>query len=458
MRRLAKERSYLCIDLKSYYASVECVERGLDPLSTNLVVADPERTDRTICLAVSPSLKALGVPGRPRLFTVIEKVAEINARRRAQAPGRRFTGRSYSAPALRADPSLELDYIVAPPQMTHYMACSARIYATLLKYVAKEHIHVYSIDEAFLDITDYMSFWRTDPKGFARMLMADILETTGITATCGIGPNLYLAKVALDIISKHAADYIGILTEESYRELLWDHQPLTDFWMINRGTVGRLEHLGLRSMRDVAQAQEAPLYRAFGINAQLLIDHAWGRESTTMADIKAYVPREQSLSSGQTLHTGYDIPGARLLVLEMAELLSLDLADRGLSAASVSITLAYGFSADHKPAHGTIALGAPTSSTRVILEHTAALYDRIAVHDLPVFHVGVCFNRVQDELSWQYDIFSSPQQQEKEKRLQKTIVGIKKKYGRNGIFKGMNLLEGAKTIERNSQVGGHRAG
>ncbi len=455
---MAWERSYLCIDLKSYYASVECVERGLDPLKTNLVVADPERTDRTICLAVSPSLKALGVPGRPRLYEVIEKVAEINRERLRRAPRRRFTGSSWYAEELRRDPGLELDYIIARPQMTHYMACSARIHRIMLKYVAEDDIHVYSIDEAFLDVTRYMGPRHMNVREFAQMILRDILETTGITATCGIGENLYLAKIALDIISKHAPDYIGVLGEDDYREKLWDHLPLTDFWSVSHGTVRRLESMGLRTMRDVAHGNERWLYKVFGINAQLLIDHAWGREPATIADIKAYVPKERSLSSGQVLHTGYDIPGAKLLILEMAELLSLELVEKGLSTASIGITLAYSFSSDLKPAVGTISTGPPTSSTKKILEYTAALYDRVAVRDVPVYHVGVCFNRVQREESWQYDIFSPPQKQEQEKELQRTIVRIKKKYGKNGIFKGMNLLEGGKTLERNAQVGGHRAG
>lgn len=455
---MPSEKTYFCIDLKSYYASVECVERGLDPLTTNLVVSDCSRTDRTICLAVSPSLKAMGVPGRPRLFEAKQKIAEINRTRLAHAPHHRFTGKSIDVNELRNNLALELDYIVAPPQMTHYMECSGRIYGILLKYVAKEHIHVYSIDESFLDVTQYMGSWKMDARQFAQLIMSDILANTGITATCGIGPNLYLAKIALDIISKHADDCIGILTEESYRDKLWDHLPLTDFWMINHGTVGRLDRIGLRTMRDVANADERWLYKAFGINAQLLIDHAWGREPTTISDIKSYVPREQSLSSGQVLHTGYDVPGAKLLIMEMAELLSLELVDKGLSTSSITITLAYSFSADIKPSHGTISTDVPTSSTKKILEYVSVLYDRVAKYNIPVYHVGITFNRVRDELSWQYDIFSSPKKQEQEKALQKTIVDIKKKYGKNGIFKGMNLLEGAKTIERNAQIGGHRAG
>jgi Nucleotidyltransferase/DNA polymerase involved in DNA repair len=452
------ESTYMCIDLKSYYASVECVERGLDPLTTNLVVSDESRTDRTICLAVSPSLKKQGVPGRPRLYEVRQKVAEINRKRLEKAPRRRFTGKSADALLLDANPGLELDFIIAVPQMTHYMACSAKVYGILLKFVAKEDIHVYSIDESFLDITRYMGARRQSPEQFARMVMEEILKETGITSTVGIGTNMYLAKIAMDIIAKHTAERIAVLTEERYREMLWDHLPLTDFWSINRGTVNRLSRLGLQTMRDVAHANEKYLYKAFGVNARFLIDHAWGRESTSMKDIKAYRPKEQSLSSGQVLHTGYDIPGAKLLILEMAELLSLELTDRGLSTDSVTVTLAYSFSSDHRPARGSISLDAPTSSTRKLLEYTAALYDRVAAEDIPVYHVGVCFNRVRDEKCWQYDLFSAPERQERERSLQQTIVNIKKKYGRNGIFKGMNLLEGGKTLERNAQVGGHRAG
>ena len=455
---MEEAHSYLCIDLKSYYASVECVERGLDPMRVNLVVSDESRTDRTICLAVSPSLKAQGVPGRPRLFEVKQKVAEINRRRLERAPGRRFTGKSWDARALEEDPSLELDFLIAPPQMTHYMACSAKIYGILLKYVAQEDIHVYSIDESFLDITHYLGARGQTSEEFAKMLMADILTETGISSTVGLGPNLYLAKIAMDIFAKHTPDRIAALDEQSYRERLWDHLPLTDFWSVSHGTVRRLERLGIRTMREVTQCDERLLYKDFGVNAQLLIDHAWGRESTTMADIKAYRPKEQSLSSGQVLPRGYDIPGARLLVLEMAELLSLELADKGLSTESITLSLSYSFSGGIKPAHGTISTEAPTSSTKRILRYTAALYDRIATVEAPVYHVGVCFNRVRDEKSWQYDVFSAPERQEKEKNLQKTIMGIKRKYGNNGIFKGMNLLEGGRTLERNTQVGGHRAG
>ena len=418
-----RQKIYMCIDLKSYYASVECVERGLDPMTTDLVVADPTRTERTICLAVSPSLKAKGVRNRCRVYEIPKGMT----------------------------------YIMAPPRMNKYMEYSARIYGVYLKYVSKEDIHVYSIDEAFLDVTSYMAAWGDTPKDFAKRIISDIKNTTGITATCGIGTNLFLAKVALDIVAKHAEDYIGVLTEKSFQEQLWDHRPITDFWMIGHGTENRLGRMGIQTLREVTQCNEKYLYKAFGINAELLIDHAWGRESTSIADIKAYKPKLNSLSSSQVLHEGYDIPGTKLLVLEMAELLSLDLVAKDLCTNSITIYLAYSYTADMRPAHGTISTGPFTSSTKKILEFVAALYDRIAVYDILVYQVGICFNNLQPETSWQYDIFSPAVSQEKEKRLQKTIIGIKEKYGRNGIVKGMNLLEGAKTVERNAQVGGHRA-
>lgn len=421
---MAKERTYMCFDLKSFYASVECVARGLDPFKDNLVVADPSRCETSICLAVSPAMKALGVPGRCRVFELPKGI----------------------------------DYIMAPPRMREYINVSAKIYGIYLHYVAAEDIHVYSIDEVFMDVTDYMAPRGLDTLGFARSVMADVLAETGITATCGIGTNLYLAKIALDIISKHSPEFIGVLTEESYRQKLWDHLPLSDFWRISRGTINRLSHLGIRTMRDVCQADEALLYKNFGIDAQLLIDHAWGRESAGIADIKAYVPMSHSLSTGQVLHEGHDIPGARLLILEMAELLSLDLVEQGMAASTVDIVLYYSRSLDSKPAHGSIRLDAPSSSTKQLLKYTATLYDRIATLDVPVYKLNVSFGALTPDTGLQYDMFADTGAQEKEKRLQETMIDIKRKYGKNGIFKGMNLLEGAKTLERNGQIGGHRAG
>lgn len=417
------QKTYLCIDLKSFYASVECVEMGLDPLEADLVVADPERTDRTICLAVSPHLKAQGVKNRCRVYEIPKNI----------------------------------DYIMAPPRMQKYIDYSARIYGIYLKYVSQEDIHVYSIDEVFMDITRYMQPRNQTPRAFAIMIMQDVLNTTGITATCGIGTNLYLAKIALDIISKHADDHIGELTEETYCNQLWDHEPLDDFWMIASGTVNRLARYGIRTMRDITLTPPQLLYKLFGINAELIIDHAWGRETATIADIKAYKPKNNSLSTGQILHEGYDRAGARLLIMEMAESLSIELAGKGCVTNSITVGLAYSFSLGLKPAHGTISLGIMTSSTKKIVEAAGALYDRISVIDSPVYHVQICFNNVKEADTLQYDMFSPPDRQEKERELQKAIVDIKGKYGKNGIFKGMNLLEGAKTLERNAQIGGHRA-
>lgn len=420
---MAKERIYMCFDLKSFFASVECVERGLDPFEAKLIVADPSRGDRTICLAASPGIKKLGVRSRCRVYEIPKGI----------------------------------EYIMAPPRMQLYIDYSARIYGIYLKYAAKEDIHIYSIDEIFMDATDYMGARGLSPLDFARTVMRDVLETTGVTATCGIGTNLYLAKIALDVISKRSPEFIGVLDEESYKRQLWDHLPLTDFWRINVGTVNRLLHIGVRTMGELAHTDEALLYKTFGVDAQLLIDHAWGRESATIADIKAYAPRSSSLSTGQVLHEGHDRAGAKLLIMEMAELLSLELVKAGCAADSVELILGYSFKAGVKAAHGSIPLERPTSSTKKLLEYTAALYDRLAVRDEPVYRLTVCFARLVDEQELQYDMFSTPQAQEKEKRLQNAVIDIKKKYGKNGIFKGMNLLEGATTLERNRQIGGHRA-
>lgn len=420
---MAKNRIYMCFDLKSFYASVECVERGLDPFKVNLIVADPSRGDRTICLAASPAIKALGVKSRCRVYEIPKGI----------------------------------EYIMAPPRMQLYINYSVKIYGIYLKYAAKEDIHIYSIDEIFMDATDYIGARGLTQREFARTVMKDIFDATGITATCGIGSNLYLAKIALDIISKHSPEYIGELTEESYRDKLWDHTPLRDFWRIGTGTAGRLARMGIRTMREIALTDESLLYKAFGVDAQLMIDHAWGRESASIADIKAYAPQSSSISTGQVLHEGHGIKAARLLILEMAELLSLDLVRDGMAAGSVNISLGYSFSASVPPAHGSINLDAPTSSTKKLLEYTAALYDRTAVRDEYVYRLTVCFAKLEPELGRQYDMFSDAEAQDKEKRLQKTVIEIKRKYGKNGIFKGMNLLEGATTLERNRQIGGHRA-
>ncbi len=415
---------YVCIDLKSFYASVECRERGLDPMTANLVVADPERTDRTICLAVSPAMKALGVPGRCRVFEIPR----------------------------------EIEYVMAPPRMQLYIDYSAEIYGVYLRYISKEDIHVYSIDEAFMDVTDYLGMYRMTAKELAVKMMEDVLRTTGITATAGIGTNLYLAKVALDIMAKHAEDHIGILDEESYRKNLWDHKPLTDFWRVGSGTVKRLARAGISTMREIAGADEDLLYRIFGIDAELLIDHAWGREPATMADIKAYRPKTQSVSSGQVLGCDYDFAHARLAVKEMADALCLELVDRGLATDSVTLYVGYANRAQRKPAHKTVSLPAATNSARQILSYAVRLYEEITDRHTPVRRLSLSFNNVSDEAYQQYDLFTDPAELERERRMQKAMLEIKDKYGKNAILRGMDLLEGATAMERNRQIGGHKSG
>lgn len=420
---MAKEKVYMCIDLKSFYASVECVERGLDPMKALLAVADPTRTERTICLAVTPAMKALGVKNRCRVYEIPK----------------------------------DIDYITAPPRMALYIEYSARIYSIYLKYAAKEDIHVYSIDEVFIDATDYLSYRKQTPKQFAQMIMRDVLETVGITATCGIGSNLYLAKIALDIISKKSPDHIGILTEESYRETLWRHRPLTDFWRIGRGTERRLQRLGILTMEDIAHANEQVLYKTFGIDAELLIDHAWGRESTTMEDIKSYVPRTNSLTSGQVLHCGYDFESGRIIVREMAEALTMELFEKGLCTRSVNLCLGYSFSADKPPASGTVSFDAPTSSLKKLTEGIVGLYDRIRDASVPIHRVSISFNFVSPVTCTQYDMFSSVREQEREAKLQTAMLKIRGKYGKNSLIKCTSLQDGATMMERNEQIGGHRA-
>lgn len=418
------QRIYICIDLKSFYASVECRERGLDPMKTNLVVADPERTDKTICLAVSPAMKALGVPGRCRLFEIPEGIA----------------------------------YQIAPPRMQLYIDYSAEIYSVYLKYVAKEDIHVYSIDEVFMDVTDYLVMYRMTAKDLGITIMKDIYETTGITATCGIGTNLYLAKVALDITAKHVEDHIGILDEESYCQTLRNHRPLTDFWRVGRGIAGRLATQGIYTMGQLAKADEDMLYRLFGIDAELLIDHAWGRETTTMADIKSYRARTNSISSGQVLPRDYSFEEGRLIVKEMTDLLSLELVDKGLVTDSITLHVGYSNRYNVKPAHGTTTMTVTTSSARQLIAYTEKLYEKIVSREYPVRRMTVTCNRVIDEAYRQYDLFTNPEDLEKEHQLQKAMLDIKGKYGKNAILKGMNLEKGATTRERNLQIGGHKSG
>lgn len=421
---MGQERTYLCIDLKSFYASVECIDRGLDPMTTNLVVADPSRTEKTICLAVSPAMKKLGVPGRCRVFEIPKTI----------------------------------EYIMAPPRMRTYMERSADIYAVYLKYIAKEDIHVYSIDEIMADVTDYLGMYQMSAKELAVMIMQDVYETTGITATAGIGSNLYLAKVAMDIWAKHTPEHIGILDEESYREKLWDHRPLTDFWRVGRGISERLERAGIHTMRDIAQADEELLYHMFGVDAELLIDHAWGRETTLMQDIKNYHSQTNSLGSGQVLGCDADFEGGKLIVKEMCDLLSLELVEKGLVTDSITLHIGYNNRFDKKPAHGTTRLTMTTSSARTLIGAAVALYERIVDRYTPIHRFTVTFNNVLDEAYQQYDLFADPVALEKEKKLQKAMLDIKGKFGKNAILKGMNLEKGATTMERNAQIGGHRSG
>ena len=425
---MAAQRTYLCIDLKSFYASVECVERGLDPMTAHLVVADPDRTEQTICLAVSPALKALGVRNRCRIFEI--------------------------------PPTLS--FITARPQMRHYIDCSAEIYAVYLNYLSKEDIHVYSIDEAFLDVTHYLPLYRLSPRELALKIIGDIYAKTGIPAACGIGTNLYLAKIALDITAKHmepgpCGARIGVLDEETYRSTLWDHRPITDFWRVGRGIAGKLARFGIVTMGQVARADEDLLYRTFGVDAELLIDHAWGREPTTIADIKAFRPQSSSLSSGQVLCRGYSRQEARLIVREMAESLSLELVDQGLAAGSVGLMLGYSHRCPLSPSTGTLSAGAPTSSTKQLLTLAEQLFDRIAHPREPIHRVNLTFGQVTEETYCQYDLFRSPQELEREKRMQRALLSIQKKYGKNAVLKGADLQEEATARQRNQQIGGHRA-
>ncbi len=505
------EKKYLCIDLKSFYASVECVERGLNPLTTNLVVADSSRTEKTICLAVTPSLKSFGIPGRARLFEVVQKVREVNYERRRKAPGQRFKGASYNMDALNSDPSLGLDYIVAPPQMARYMEYSTRIYEKVyLKHIAPEDIHVYSVDEVFIDLTPYLKYNHTDAHGMTVKIIKDILKETGITATAGIGTNLYLAKVAMDITAKKMpADKDGVriaeLDEMEYRKQLWNHRPLTDFWRIGKGYATKLEANGMYTMGDVAlcsvggifeKHNEALLYKLFGKGAELLIDHAWGWEPCEISDIKSYKPSSNSLSSGQVLSTPYSFEKARLVAKEMLDMLVLDLVEKKLVAEQVTVTVGYDaenltdplrsvlykgeVTYDHygrpvpKHGHGGVTFSPPTSSTEKILKEVMQLYDRVIDRNLLVRKITVCANNVVPEnivqtavKTTQLDLFTDPakaeareerekKKRQKEKNLQKALIDIKKKYGKNGILKGMNYTEGATAKDRNNQIGGHK--
>ena len=418
------DRIYICIDLKSFYASVECRERGLDAMTTRLVVADPDRTEKTICLAVSPALKKLGIPGRCRVFEIPKGI----------------------------------DYIMAPPRMQLYIDYSAEIYSIYLKYIAKEDIHVYSIDEVFMDVTDYLVMYQMTAKDLGITIMQDVYKYTGITATCGIGTNLYLAKVALDITAKHVEDHIGILDEDMYCTTLWNHKPLTDFWRIGRGIANRLATQGIYTMGDIAHADEEMLYRMFGIDAELLIDHAWGREPTLMSDIKSYRAKTNSISSGQVLPRDYSYEEGNLIIKDMADLLSLELVEKGLVTDSITLHVGYSNRYVAKPAHGTISMTVTTSSSRQIVAYTERLYEQIVNRHQFVRRMYITFNRVIDEIYRQYDLFADPEDMERELQLQKAMLDIKGKYVKNAILKGMNLEKGATTIERNQQIGGHKSG
>lgn len=419
------QKAYLCIDLKSFYASVECVDRGLDPMTTNLVVADPERSEKTICLAITPAMKKLGISNRCRVFQIPEHVS----------------------------------YIMAPPRMQHYIDVSADIYSIYLKYIAKEDIHVYSIDEVFMDVTDYLAMYHMDAQELGVTMMQDVFETTGITASCGVGTNLYLAKIAMDITAKRAENHIGVLTEETYCSTLWNHQPITDFWRIGAGIANRLKQCGIYTMGEIAQADEDMLYRMFGVDAELLIDHAWGRETTTMEDIKNYKPSTNCLSSGQVLGCDYEYEKAKLVVKEMADMLCLELVEKGLVTKSITLYVGYANSAHLEPAKGSIQLSAETSSACTILPQMEQLYEKIVIHKwAPVHRINISFNNVTEEGYMQYELFHSPKEREKERSVQKAMLEIKKKYGKNAILKGMNLEEGATARERNQQIGGHKSG
>lgn len=503
--------SYIAIDLKSFYASVECIERHYNPLTTHLVVADASRTEKTICLAVSPSLKAYGIPGRARLFEVVQRVAKINQERRRCTPGGQFLGSSFHALELARHPELELSYITAPPRMAFYLEYSTRIYNIYLKYIAPEDIHVYSIDEVFMDVTHYLATYRMTPRELAAAIIQDVLDHTGITAAAGIGTNLYLCKVAMDIVAKHVTpDENGVriaeLDEMSYRRLLWDHRPLTDFWRVGRGYQKKLEAAGLFTMGDIARCSlgsdsdyhnEDLLYQMFGVNAELLIDHAWGYEPTTMDLIKAYRPETNSICSGQVLKTPYDFEKGRLIVQEMTDLIVLELVDKRLVTDQMVLTIGYdiqnlmepSIQKDYKGevttdrygrkvpkhAHGTANLSGQTSSTKKITDAVLRLYDRIVNPRLLIRRVTIAACRLVDEtnaartesyeqlnLFTDYAALKKEQEAEeqrlaKERKLQEAMLTVKKKYGKNAILKGSSLQEGSTARERNRQIGGHKA-
>lgn len=502
---MTENKTYIAIDLKSFYASVEVMERGLDPMTTNLVVADPSRTEKTICLAVSPSLKSYGISGRARMFELIEQVRIANAERKLKAPNKKFTGKSYDADKLADNPSLAIDYIVAPPQMALYIEYSTRIYEVYLRYVAPEDIHVYSIDEVFIDATGYLKLNNMNAHEFAMMLIKEVLAETGVTATAGIGTNLYLCKVAMDITAKHIpADADGVriaeLDEMSYRRLLWNHRPLRDFWRVGRGISEKLEEYGMMTMGDVARCSvqnEGLLYRLFGINAELLIDHAWGWEPCTVSDIKAYKPQTNSVSSGQVLQMPYEFEKARIVIREMADNLALDLVEKKLVTDQLVLMVGYDienlndigrrkaytgeiktdFYGRKVPKHarGTANIGRHTSSARLITDAVTELFERIVDKNLLIRRLNLTANHVVPEnavdnspVPEQLSLFEDYEEKERrqkeeeaalerERKMQDALVDIKHKYGKNAILKGMNFKEGATAKDRNRQIGGHKA-
>ena len=492
-------RIYACIDLKSFYASVECRERNLDPLTTNLVVADITRTEKTICLAVSPSLKSYGIPGRARLFEVNQKLKEVNKERRIQTNKYKFTGKSYNYIELQKNKNLEVDYIIATPRMSYYMKYSTNIYNIYLKYLAPEDIYVYSIDEVFCDITNYLKYNKMTPKEFITKIIKDVYEETGITATAGIGTNMYLAKVAMDIVAKHTkANEFGVriasLDEKTYRKYLWNYRPLTAFWRVGKGYAKKLEENKMYTMGDIARCSinnENLLYKLFGVNAELLIDHAWGYEPCTIKDIKSYKPTNHSISSGQVLHCAYDYKKTKLIIKEMADLLSLDLVSKNFVTNQLVLTIGYDIdnlknneyigeiTIDHygrkipKHSHGTINLEHYTSSSKIIIENMVRLYDKIVNKNLLIKRINMSVVTTDENVAkktikyHQIDLFTNYEDEEEKKRketiqedeenkLQHIIIDIKNKYGKNAILKGMNIEEGGTTIDRNNQIGGHR--
>ncbi len=504
---IQNNKTYIAIDLKSFYASVECVERGLNPMTTNLVVADADRSEKTICLAVSPSLKSFGIPGRPRLFEVVQKIREVNAYRKFKIPKREFIDTSFDIDEVKNNSSVSVDYIVAIPQMALYVDYSTRIYNIYLKYIAPEDIHIYSIDEVFIDITGYLKTYKMSPHDLAMTIIQDVLKTTGITATAGIGTNLYLAKIAMDIVAKKIPpDKDGVriaeLNEMSYRKLLWDHKPLTSFWRVGAGYSKKLEANGMYTMGDIARMSLSPygenlLYKLFGINAELLIDHAWGWEPCTLKEVKAYRPATTSTTSGQVLLYPYSFNKAKLVVREMIDALVLDLVDKKMVTNQIVLTIGYdienlknkNISREYrgeviidtygrklpKQAHGTVNINKQTSSEMVIMEAVLNLYDKIVNPKLLIRKINISANKLVNEevvtknkIHEQIDLFTDYSAlekqkeqenlaQEKEKKRQEAILYIKKKFGKNALLKGINFEEGATGKERNNQIGGHKA-